>query len=82
MIAVHHGELTVTGEGENRINKKANRYGYIKINDISPQTVSFQYHFFNTNSTKQTQRYTLQKGKSLDLNKDGKDDINILLLCP
>lgn len=44
--------------------------------------MSFQYHFFNTNSTKQTQHYTLQKGKSLDLNKDGKDDIKYTPLVP
>lgn len=85
MIAVHHGELTVTGEGENRsiiINKNTNRYGYIKINAISSQTVIFQYHFFNTNGTKQTQLYTLRKGKTLDLNKDGKYDITYTPLVP
>ena len=64
------------------IDENSNVYGYLKIQSVSSQAIIFDYHRFITDEKKEVKSYNLQKGKTLDLNKDGKPDLRYTPLIP
>ncbi len=81
-IAVHLGKMTSTAANSVTIDKDSNVYGYLKIQSVSPQDIDFDYHSFIDNEKKVVKSYNLQKGKTLDLNKDGEPDLRYKPLIP
>ena len=64
------------------IDREKDIYGYLKIQSVSSQAIIFDYHRFITDEKKEVKSYNLQKGKTLDLNKDGNPDLKYTPLIP
>ena len=64
------------------IDENSNVYGYLKIQSVSSQSITFDYHRFITDEKKEVKSYNLQKGKTLDLNKDRNPDLRYTPLLP
>ena len=64
------------------IDREKDIYGYLKIQSVSSQAIIFDYHRFITDEKKDVKSYNLQKGKTLDLNKDGNPDLRYTPLIP